>query len=63
MAEARKETTSRLMVASKPEVSFWPDDRTSPGNDGLLYIMTNGSNWRMTRLLKPFSSEVQLQFT
>jgi hypothetical protein len=27
-----KWTTSRVMVASRPKVSFWPDDSTSPGN-------------------------------
>jgi hypothetical protein len=28
----RKGTTSRAMVASKPKISFWSDDSTSPGN-------------------------------
>jgi hypothetical protein len=31
-------TTSRVMAASRPKVSFWPDGITSPGNYGCLYI-------------------------
>jgi hypothetical protein len=27
-----------MMVASKPEVSFWPDDSTSPRNYGYQFI-------------------------
>jgi hypothetical protein len=31
-------TTSRVMVTSRPKVSFWPDGRTSPGNYGWLLV-------------------------
>jgi hypothetical protein len=31
---ARKGTSSRMMVASRSKVSFWPDGSTSPGNYG-----------------------------
>jgi hypothetical protein len=31
-AYARKGTAWRVMVASRPKVSFWPDGSTSPGN-------------------------------
>jgi hypothetical protein len=31
-------TTSRVMVASRPEVSFWPDGSTSPGNYWWLFV-------------------------
>jgi hypothetical protein len=31
-------TTSRVMVASRLKVSFWPDVRTSPGNCGWLFV-------------------------
>jgi hypothetical protein len=34
---ARKGTTSRVMVASMPKVTFWPDGNTSPRN----YIYEN----------------------
>jgi hypothetical protein len=34
---ARKGTTSWVMVASRPEVSFCPDGSTRPGNYGWLF--------------------------
>jgi hypothetical protein len=33
-AYARKGTTSRVMVASRPKFNFWPDGSTSPGTYG-----------------------------
>jgi hypothetical protein len=30
----QKGTTSRMMVASRPKVGFWPDGSTSPRNYG-----------------------------
>jgi hypothetical protein len=33
---ARKGTTSRVMVASRPQKRFWPDDSPSPGNYGII---------------------------
>jgi hypothetical protein len=30
----RQGTTSRVMVASRQKVSFWPGNTTSPGNYG-----------------------------
>jgi hypothetical protein len=33
-----KEPTSKVIVASRPEVSFWPDGSTSPGNYGWLFV-------------------------
>jgi hypothetical protein len=33
-AYAREETTSKVMVASRSKVSFWPDESTSPENYG-----------------------------
>jgi hypothetical protein len=35
-AYARKGTTSRVMLASRPKVSFWPDDSPSPKNYGYV---------------------------
>jgi hypothetical protein len=40
-AYAWKETTSCVMVASGPKVSFWPDDSTSLGNYGWLFVTTS----------------------
>jgi hypothetical protein len=37
-AYARKATTSRVMVASRPEVSYWPDGSISPGNYGWHFV-------------------------
>jgi hypothetical protein len=34
----QKGTTSRVMVASKPKVSFWPDGSTNPGNYGYHHV-------------------------
>jgi hypothetical protein len=34
-----KGTTSRVMVASRPKVSFWPDGNTSPGNYGYQWYV------------------------
>jgi hypothetical protein len=40
-AFAMKGTTSSVMIASRPEVSFRPDDSSSPGNYGCLpYVLT-----------------------
>jgi hypothetical protein len=36
-AYTRKETTSRVMVASSPKVTFWPQGRTSPVNYGWFF--------------------------
>jgi hypothetical protein len=33
-AYVQKGTTSRVMVASRPKVSFWPDGSTNPRNYG-----------------------------
>jgi hypothetical protein len=30
--------SSRVMVASRPKVSFWPDSSTSPRNYGWLFV-------------------------
>jgi hypothetical protein len=38
----RKGTTLRVMVASRPKVSFWPGGSTSPGNYGYHHV--NGSS-------------------
>jgi hypothetical protein len=35
-AHERKGATSRVMVASRPKISFWPDGTTSPPNYGCL---------------------------
>jgi hypothetical protein len=35
---ARRRSTSRVMVASRPKVSFWLDNRTSPGNYGWDFV-------------------------
>jgi hypothetical protein len=35
----RKGTTSRAIVANRPQVNFWPDGSTSPGNYGLLFVV------------------------
>jgi hypothetical protein len=37
---SEKGTASSLIVASIPEVSFWPDDNSSPGNYGWLFLFT-----------------------
>jgi hypothetical protein len=37
-AYVRKGTASRVMVASRPKASFWPEGSTSPGNYGWLFI-------------------------
>jgi hypothetical protein len=37
-AYARKGTTSKVMAASRPKISFWPDRNTSPGNYGWLFV-------------------------
>jgi hypothetical protein len=37
-AYARKGTTSRVMVANRPKVSFWPDGSTSPRNYGWIFV-------------------------
>jgi hypothetical protein len=34
----QKRTTSRVMVASRPKVSLWPEGSTSPGNYGWLFV-------------------------
>jgi hypothetical protein len=34
----RKRTTSRVMMTSKPKVSFCPAGSTSPGNYGRLFV-------------------------
>jgi hypothetical protein len=34
----RMRTTSRVMVASRPKVRFWPNGSTSPGNYGWLLV-------------------------
>jgi hypothetical protein len=34
---ARKGTTLRVMVATRPKISFWPDGNTSPENYGLIW--------------------------
>jgi hypothetical protein len=31
-------TTSRVMVASRPKVSFWPDSSNNPGNYGWIFV-------------------------
>jgi hypothetical protein len=33
-----KGTTSRVMVASVPKLSFWPDGSTSSGNYGWHFV-------------------------
>jgi hypothetical protein len=33
-----EEDTSKVMVASRPKISFWPDDSTSPWNYGWLFV-------------------------
>jgi hypothetical protein len=33
-AYVRQGFTSKVVVASRPKVSFWPDGSTSPGNYG-----------------------------
>jgi hypothetical protein len=38
-------TTSMTMVASRPEVSFWPDGCSSPGDYECLFVDL-GSKWR-----------------
>jgi hypothetical protein len=35
---AQKGTTSRVVVASRSKVSFWPDSSTSPGIYGCLFV-------------------------
>jgi hypothetical protein len=40
-AYMQKGTTLRVMVASKPKVSFWPDGSTSPRNDEWLFAYTS----------------------
>jgi hypothetical protein len=37
-AYARKWTTSMMMVASQPKVSFWPDGSSNPWNYGWLFV-------------------------
>jgi hypothetical protein len=37
-AYARKGTTSRVLVASRPKGSFWPDGSTRLGNHGWLFV-------------------------
>jgi hypothetical protein len=37
-AYVRKGTASRVVVVSRPKVSFLPDDNTSPGNYGWLFV-------------------------
>jgi hypothetical protein len=37
-AYMQKGTTARVMVASRPKVSFWADDSTSPRNYGWLFV-------------------------
>jgi hypothetical protein len=38
-AYTQKETTFRVMVASRPKVSFRTDGSTSPGNYGWLFVI------------------------
>jgi hypothetical protein len=38
MCKRAEGTTSRVMVASRPKLSFWPDGSTSPGNYGWLSV-------------------------
>jgi hypothetical protein len=38
-AYLRKGTTSRVIVASRNKVNFWPDGITSPGNYGSLFVL------------------------
>jgi hypothetical protein len=38
-AYVRKRTTSRVMVASRPKIKFWPDGNTSLGNYGSLFVV------------------------
>jgi hypothetical protein len=38
-AQAWKGTISRVIVARRPKVSFWPDGSTSPGNYGWLFVI------------------------
>jgi hypothetical protein len=35
-AYARNGNTSRVMVASRPKVRFWPEESASPGNYGWI---------------------------
>jgi hypothetical protein len=37
-AYARMGNTSRVLVASRPKVSSWPDSSTSPGNCGWFFV-------------------------
>jgi hypothetical protein len=44
---AWKETTSRVMMASRPKVSFWPDGNTSPGNYRWLFVYFHNKLWQL----------------
>jgi hypothetical protein len=39
MVHKAEGTTSRVMVASRPKVSFWPDGSTSLVNYGWLFVL------------------------
>jgi hypothetical protein len=50
-ADARKGTTSRVMVASGTKVDFRPDGSTSPGNYGQETV--TGWRYHTTRMADP----------
>jgi hypothetical protein len=39
---ARKRSTKKAVVASRPKISFWPDCSTSPEYYGWLFVCWNG---------------------